>query len=29
MGGTWSLKDGKYVETVEFTADNNAQARGN
>ncbi len=28
MGGTWSLKGGKYVETVDFTTDNFAQLRG-
>ena len=29
MGGTWKVKNGKYVETVDFTTDNTAQARGN
>jgi hypothetical protein len=28
MGGRWSVKDAKYVETVDFTTDNAAQARG-
>jgi hypothetical protein len=28
MGGTWSLKDGKYEETVDFTTENGADARG-
>jgi hypothetical protein len=29
MGGPWSLKGDKYEETVAFTTDNVAQARGN
>jgi hypothetical protein len=28
MGGTWSLRDGAYVEECEFTTDNAAGARG-
>lgn len=28
-GGTWSLRDGEYVEDCEFTTDNFSQARGN
>ncbi len=28
MGGPWSVKDGKYVETVEFASDNFAESRG-
>ena len=28
-GGTWSLRDGEYVEDCEFTTDNFPQARGN
>jgi hypothetical protein len=28
-GGTWSLRDGEYVEAVEFTTENFPQARGN
>jgi hypothetical protein len=29
MGGPWFVKDGKYVETVDFATDNFAQSRGN
>ena len=28
-GGTWSLRDGEYVEDCEFTTGNFPQARGN